>query len=597
MNIDINSILQTLNNPFLYPHMEKFIWIFIGITFTVAINSICLFILTKDINYLNYFLHILSINYINFSITGFGESYIWYGYPNFTKLSLLLSHGLSVISVIVFTDYFLNLKVNSKLIHNFFKYYIILPVTMMIISFINFELALVFIPFMGITLSIALIYIPIIAIKNKLPGAKFYLFSMFSICCGGVLYSIQLLGAFEGNSLIKYSLQIGAIIEAIFLSFALSAKVRALQKEKDLITKQSLNQAKKIQELVEVSFDCYWETDKKGNFRFLSENIYRQLGYQNLEIAFRRPEDLFAEGAPNELKDLFVNSINSQTAFREVEIMAQTKDGNYLWLKANGTIRQNEKKEFDGYVGAFINSTESKYKQYEEYISTNTKSLSRVAGAIAHEINNPLAFIQLCIDLMENKHMSKDKINDKIFLENLEKMRSSTLRISGIISKLQRMVVDEPSSLPFKCLLSEPVQIAIKFCEAELDKNNVKCEFNLLENEKEIYIKKDDISNAIVNLLLNAVEALEKNENPIIKISLEEIENEMVLTISDSGKGIPLSQRKSIFEPFFTTKEFKNLGLGLSQAMNFVERSGGVLSLDPLSKETKFILKFKIPLK
>ncbi|WP_186645472.1 7TM diverse intracellular signaling domain-containing protein [Fluviispira vulneris] len=599
MNIDIESILQVLSNPYLNPDMEKFIWIFIGITFTVAIYSFNLFIVMKDYNYLNYFLHILSINYINFSITGFGERYIWFNYPDFTKLSLLLSHGLSVISVIVFTDYFLNLKKNSKLIHNFFKYYLILPVSMMIVSFVNFNLSLIFIPFMGISLSLALIYIPIVAIKYKLPGSVFYLLSMFSICTGGVLYSMQLLGAFEGNIFVKCSLQIGAIIEALFLSFALTARVRALQKEKEFIAKQSAIQSKKIQELVEVSFDCYWETDKKGYFRYLSENIYEQLGYGKREKVIKKPEDLFAEGAPSELKDIFIESINAKNPFREIEILTQTKEGKYLWLKANGTVKLNEKNEFDGFIGAFINATESKNKQYEEYISTNTKSLARVAGAIAHEINNPLAFLQLCIDLMMFKNPVKNANNEseKTFIDNLNKMRNSTIRISEIISKIQKMVVDEASVMPGKHLLSESVNEALKFCDGELTANKIKCEFKTPKFEKEIYTKKDDITNAIIHILQNSIEALTESINPVIKITLEEIveEKEMVLTIYDSGKGIPISLRSSIFEPFFTTKEFKNLGLGLSQAMNYIERSGGSLTLDPLSKETKFIIKFKIP--
>lgn len=148
----------------------------------------------------------------------------------------------------------------------------------------------------------------------------------------------------------------------------------ALGKKLEHVGDDIKNVTKKIEDLVEVSFDCFWETDRKGYFRFLSENIYDQLGYKGMEVIFRKPEDLFVDSTPEELKVQFRVIMSRHESFRNLEIITQTRGGDLRWFRANATVKYNEKNEFDGYMGAFIDETSTKNKQYEDYVNINVKA-------------------------------------------------------------------------------------------------------------------------------------------------------------------------------------------------------------------------------
>ncbi|WP_397601298.1 ATP-binding protein [Silvanigrella sp.] len=346
--------------------------------------------------------------------------------------------------------------------------------------------------------------------------------------------------------------------------------------------------------MLEVTFDCFWQTNQSGEIVFISNNIYDKLGYRKNEIKLIKLDDLFAKNAPNELKIQFRAIMNKKNSYKNIEVVSATKSGEFKWFKVSGIVRFNENNEFSGYIGALIDETYDRHKQYELYVNNNTKSLARIAGAIAHEINNPLTYILLCIDSFLNHQNSFEKENFEKSMNKILEMKKKTLKISKIVSKLQGLSLQGVELIKVDCKLSEIIDMAIKFCQYELKSLNIPYSIELEKNEKFVNVKKEEIYKALVNLIHNSIEATDNVENPWIRISLRnEDDNYITLSIMDNGEGIPLDKRASIFEPFYTTKDFKKTGLGLTQSYQFVERNHGVLSLDLQSEFTKFSMKFK----
>jgi PAS domain S-box-containing protein len=529
--------------PVFFPFLVAGSWVFIGISSILFIYSLVLFFYLKNFHYFYFFLYVLSINYLNLTMTGLGEIDIWGNFSALVNFSPQISYGIFVVFLILYTINFLNSKRNQKSIHIIDKCYFCSIIIVFIVS---------------------------------------------------ILYVLPFFNYFKPNIFLLFSMQLAIIINIIFLSLLNFKNLANKYVEANLSKKTLLLQELKIIDLFKEIFDGFWETDKEGNFKFISENIYEKLGYKKQEINFLRPDDLFASGAPDELKIQFRLIMSRHKSFKNIEIFSQSSNGEFKWFRASATVKLNEKSEFDGFIGALVDETYARHKQYEEYVNINTKSLARIAGSMAHEINNPLAYILLCIDSIINHEDSLEKKNHEKIRTNLLEMKKKILKISKIVSKLQGISLQGSEINKMECKISDIIHMAVKFCEYELKSLNISYSIEIGNNEEFIYVKKEEIYKALVNLIHNSIEATENIENPWIKISLKkESEDGISLIIMDNGEGIPFDKRVSIFEPFYTSKDFKKIGLGLTQSFQFVKRNGGILSLDLNAKYTEFSMRFK----
>ena len=108
---------------------------------------------------------------------------------------------------------------------------------------------------------------------------------------------------------------------------------------------------------------------------------------------------------------------------------------------------------------------------------------------------------------------------------------------------------------------------------------NVKFEYEC-KDEINLYIDSKQFVKVIENLIINAVEACDKQENPIIKLTGEQRDNYYIITVSDNGSGIDSKNIKKVFDPFFSTKPMSsNWGIGLSFCQKVIEAFGGAIEI------------------
>ncbi|MES2803618.1 MAG: ATP-binding protein [Bdellovibrionota bacterium] len=223
-------------------------------------------------------------------------------------------------------------------------------------------------------------------------------------------------------------------------------------------------------------------------------------------------------------------------------------------------------------------------------------SLGEMAGGIAHEINTPLAVIQLMAGQLTTL------VNDgELDLSTVKKLatniETTTVRIGKIITSLRafgRDVSDDPFQ---KNNLKDIVADTLSFCDQRFHFSDVQIEVSEIPAGLELECRSVQIQQVILNLLNNAFDAISNHPNKKwICIKAWQDQQNIVLTVTDSGQGIPEVVREKIMQPFFTTKEIgKGTGLGLSVASGLIRSHRGTLSLDTTCPNTCF--KIIMPLK
>ena len=191
--------------------------------------------------------------------------------------------------------------------------------------------------------------------------------------------------------------------------------------------------------------------------------------------------------------------------------------------------------------------------------------LGELAAGLAHEIKNPLAGIQGVVDILIQRRPTSDPERDA-----LEGVRREVGRIDAII----HMLLDRarPRTFNFKpASLTEAAQRAVKLARASLGPHRnkgINIEFTPPASPMVMLIDSAEIEDAILNLLFNSIEAI--NDHGLIHVAIsltprpdsDDEGHEVVIHVSDTGKGIAEEHLPQIFSPFFTTSD-KGTGLGL----------------------------------
>jgi signal transduction histidine kinase len=198
-------------------------------------------------------------------------------------------------------------------------------------------------------------------------------------------------------------------------------------------------------------------------------------------------------------------------------------------------------------------------------------STGRIARTIAHEVRNPLTNISLAAEQLQESGIQN---NESSML--LDMINRNTVRINQLVSDLlnaTKVIELHNKTVNINKIIDETLAMAAD----RIDLGKVKVEKNYLPEGCNVSVDEEIIKVAFLNIIVNAIEATEKNKG-VLKLKTRKDGNRCIVEIEDNGSGMDEDTQQKLFEPYFTSKPDGN-GLGLTNTQNIIMTHRGKISV------------------
>lgn len=269
------------------------------------------------------------------------------------------------------------------------------------------------------------------------------------------------------------------------------------------------------------------------------------------------------------------------------ELEMRRRDGDAVFVIANIIGEFDESDKLTQITGYLFDDTNRKQLEHQLRQSQKLQSIGTLAGGIAHDFNNVLGAIMGYAELA----IGKISINDPLskYLQNIHLLTERGARITRQLLAFSRRQIIDPKNINLNILISDLLALIGKTIGEDIE-----IIFKPMKNIKTVYADSAQMEQVILNLCVNARDAMPSGGKLIIETKNLVIDETYIqhnpcskageyvlLTVTDTGAGIPEEIRERIFEPFFTTKEQgKGTGLGLSMIHGIVGQHNGFIDLD-----------------
>jgi two-component system C4-dicarboxylate transport sensor histidine kinase DctB len=203
----------------------------------------------------------------------------------------------------------------------------------------------------------------------------------------------------------------------------------------------------------------------------------------------------------------------------------------------------------------------------------NLAVIGQLSAGLAHEINQPLAAMATLSDNAES-FLRRGDVDTAQF--NLGRIRDLVTRMGILTGRLRlfaRRSDGEITAVP----LAPSIESALTLLSHRLKKGGVQVRIVSAQAPLRAFCNAIRLEQVLVNLLSNAIEAMENTEAPLIEIRTQLADDKALIEVADNGAGISEAAQGKLFEPFFTTKKANGLGLGLAISANIVSSFEGSL--------------------
>ena len=309
---------------------------------------------------------------------------------------------------------------------------------------------------------------------------------------------------------------------------------------------------------------------------------------------------LSKNGIPEITNQVFKNFKNKENfkelikkVFEEKKVhqeLITSQDGKYYQLSLYPVF--DEKGEVIKVVQLIEDITEQKKMEEQLILTEKLAAVGHLAAGLAHEINNPLSGLLLMVKNLQKNYLSEQ---EKTYHLNL--MESALHRIQRIIKDLlnfSRSSELRPEKISINQLLEEVLELSSYL----IKKENIKVIKDFEPSLPEICVDPEKMEQVFLNLLLNAIQAMENSEDKTLTIKTFYQGEKVFISFQDTGPGIPEEFVTKIFDPFFTTKPpGRGTGLGLTVSLAIVKNHRGNLLLEKHKGGAIFTIELPIAFK
>jgi len=322
------------------------------------------------------------------------------------------------------------------------------------------------------------------------------------------------------------------------------------------------------------------ETMDSGVISVNKQNLIKTFNRKSEQIFQLTKEEVIDKNAeeilPIQVKDKSIYQLGLREGEKiEEEIELITKNHARKILEVNTSLLSGESDQTGGMV--ILVRDISRIKRLSEEINRNKRlaSLGKLSSGIAHEIRNPLSSIRGLAQFLFQSCTENDerKTDLKIILDEVDRLNQLINEILDF-SRPQKLDISQFS-------IQEMIKELVQLLKLESKEKEISFQLTLTQKEQFIDADRNQVRQALMNILLNSIQAIPQKGEIIISLEKTTLKNEDMIQImvQDNGIGIDSTDLFHIFDPFFTTRS-EGSGLGLSIAYNIIEMHQGIIKVE-----------------
>ncbi len=271
-----------------------------------------------------------------------------------------------------------------------------------------------------------------------------------------------------------------------------------------------------------------------------------------------------------------VERLEKNQELLEKEIECDVGKDKFIPLEICGSPLKDEGGDISGYVLLFKDLTEIRSLRKEIIRGQRLASVGRLAAGVAHEIRNPLSSIKGFATYFSERYKDSEEDNEtaSVMIQEVNRLN----RVVGQLLELSRPIIIKRKPEPVNDLIKNSLVLV----QRQADDNRITIEKHLPEISPIACLDADKISQVLLNLYLNGIEAMKTNSHGgTLSVFLSELvkKDKIEIRISDTGYGIKNETLSHIFDPFFTTRP-SGTGLGLAIVHNIMEAHNGDIKVE-----------------
>lgn len=337
-----------------------------------------------------------------------------------------------------------------------------------------------------------------------------------------------------------------------------------------------------LQSIMDNSPAVIYVKDIEGNFTFINNQFSELFHIKHEEILGKKLHQVFpkeiADAMEGNDKDVLMTGLALES-----EETAPHDDGLHTYNSVKFPLRDDNNKVY-AICGISTDVTERKIKDEQLRRSQKMDALGKLTGGIAHDYNNMLSVILGYTEILSLVVKDQPKIAGYV-----DEIRHAGERGASLTKKLLTFTRKESSEnkvVHLNALLQDSRLMLEKTLTVRID-----LIYDLVDDLWPIYLDESDLEDAILNISINAMHAIQDNgkltfetRNEVLsEVDAEQIQvpagDYVLLSLTDTGCGMDQETKDKIFDPFFTTKGSNGTGLGLSQVYGLVQRSNGAIKI------------------
>ena len=320
-------------------------------------------------------------------------------------------------------------------------------------------------------------------------------------------------------------------------------------------------------------------TDRSGRVTFFNSAAEKITDLKKHSIQNQKPTELLPEGLCGVQKNLDKGEI-----IAEREIECTFSGDKVVPISVSATRIANEKGEFLGQVIIMRDLSEIRRLQDKVRRQEKLAAMGGLAAGVAHEVRNPLSSIKALATFFAGQFEDGSEANEaaKVMVQEVDRLN----RVITELLEFSRPTDLKRQSSDIGLLISR----SIRLVQQDVANKNIDFKVHTENGACSVIVDPDRLTQCLLNLYLNAIQAMESGGTLAVKCTVDETENVNII-VSDTGEGISSEQLKKIFDPYFTTKN-KGTGLGLAIVHKIIEAHGGYIEVNStIDKGTSVLIR------